>query len=119
MNEPISTCSEERASPAAPMGQDNATQPTGMNGARGPHDGSSAEPNRSTGAAPAADGAAQASTPPPQVARAEEMVDRLAERAAQFTSVWGRRLARVVGRVKEEAQDMWAEAQSIRRGDQP
>lgn len=58
-------------------------------------------------------------TPPPQVARAEEMVDRFADGVANFTSVWGRRLFRAAARVREEAQDLWAEAQSIRRGDQP
>jgi hypothetical protein len=54
----------------------------------------------------------------PQVARAEEMVDRFAERVASFTSTWGRHLWRVAARVREEAEDIWGEAQSIRRGDQ-
>jgi hypothetical protein len=55
----------------------------------------------------------------PQVARAEEIVDRLAARAAEVTSVWGRRLLRAASRIREEAEDVWAEAQSIRRGEQP
>jgi len=54
----------------------------------------------------------------PRVARAEQIVDRMAERVAGLTSVWGRRVLWLGTRIKEEAEDMWAEAQSIRRGDQ-
>jgi hypothetical protein len=54
----------------------------------------------------------------PRLARAEQIVDHLAERVAGFTSTWGRRVLWLGTRVKEEAEDMWAEAQSIRRGDQ-
>jgi hypothetical protein len=50
--------------------------------------------------------------------RAEQIVDGLAERVAGLTSRWGRRALWLGTRIKEEAQDMWAEAQSIRRGDQ-
>jgi hypothetical protein len=63
--------------------------------------------------------AASSSSGPSHTERAEEMVDRIAERVGQFTSVWGRKLSRAAARIKEEAQDLWAEAQSIRRGDQP
>jgi hypothetical protein len=52
------------------------------------------------------------------VARAEQLVDRFAEGIAGFTSRWGRRVLWLGTRIKEEAEDMWAEAQSIRRGDQ-
>ena len=52
-------------------------------------------------------------------ARAEEMVDRWSNNVSNFTSVWGRRLYRAAARVREEVQDFWAEAQSIRHGDQP
>jgi hypothetical protein len=51
--------------------------------------------------------------------RAEEIVDRVAERVSQLTSTWGRKLLRLTARVREEAEDIWAEAQSIRRGEQP
>jgi hypothetical protein len=51
--------------------------------------------------------------------RAEEIVDRVAERVSQLTSEWGRKLLRLAARAREEAEDIWAEAQSIRRGDQP
>jgi hypothetical protein len=56
---------------------------------------------------------------PSRVERAEEMVDHIAERVSDLTSRWGRRVVRVFSRIKEEAEDMWGEAQSIRRGDQP
>ncbi len=54
-----------------------------------------------------------------EMERAEEMVDRIAERLSHFTSVWGRKLLRVAARAREEAEDIWAEAQSIRRGETP
>jgi hypothetical protein len=54
-----------------------------------------------------------------RVQRAEVMVDRVAERVSDFTSRWGRRVVRVFSRIKEEAEDIWGEAQSIRRGKQP
>jgi hypothetical protein len=47
-----------------------------------------------------------------EVARAEQIADRTAERVAGFTSRWGRRL---LTRIQQEAEDIWAEAQSIRR----
>jgi hypothetical protein len=50
--------------------------------------------------------------------RAEEMVDRAAERVAEFTSLLKQKLSQVVARAREEAEDIWAEAQSIRRGEQ-
>jgi len=51
--------------------------------------------------------------------RAEEIVDRVAERVSQLTSEWGRKLLRLAARAREEAEDIWAEAHSIRRGEQP
>ena len=56
---------------------------------------------------------------PSRVERAEQMVDNIAESVSDFTSRWGRRVVRVLSRIKEEAEDIWGEAQSIRRGDQP
>ena len=52
------------------------------------------------------------------VDRAEQMVERVAENVSSFTAKWGRRAWSIVSRVREEAEDMWSEAQSIRRGDQ-
>jgi hypothetical protein len=62
------------------------------------------------------DGAADGAEDRSRMDRAEEMVDRIAERVAQFTSVWGRKLLKLGARAREEAEDMWAEAQNIRRG---
>lgn len=47
--------------------------------------------------------------------RAEEMVDWLGDRARHYTSVAGYYLLWAASRVREEAEDMWAEAQTIRR----
>jgi hypothetical protein len=60
-------------------------------------------------------GSATAHTP---VDRAERLVEQVAENVSAFTARWGRRAWSVVSRVREEAEDMWSEAQSIRRGDQ-
>jgi hypothetical protein len=54
-----------------------------------------------------------------QMERAEEMVDRIAERVSELTSVWGRKVLRLAARAREEAEDIWAEAQAIRRGETP
>ncbi len=51
--------------------------------------------------------------------RAEEMVDRIAEKVGQYTSIFGRQLLRLGARAREELEDMWAEAQEIRRRAQP
>lgn len=61
----------------------------------------------------------EAATEHTTVERAEEMVDHIAASVSNFTSIWGRRIVRMMSRVKEEAEDIWGEAQSIRRGDQP
>jgi hypothetical protein len=66
----------------------------------------------------ASNGNHDSAQPDATTARAEEMVDRWANNISQFTSVWGRRAYRAAARIREEAQDFWAEAQSIRRGDQ-
>lgn len=88
-----------------PGASDKASQAPGSNGA--------AHCQANSGAS-----AAGSEQPQPQVERAEEIVDRLAERVAHYTSVWGRQLWRASARIREEAEDLWAEAQSIRRGDQ-
>jgi hypothetical protein len=51
------------------------------------------------------------------VQRAEVLADRLGARVASFTTTIGRSLFRFGARVREEAEDIWAEAQNIRRGD--
>jgi hypothetical protein len=53
----------------------------------------------------------------PSVERAEEMVDHLGQRVGQMGAEAGQRLLRLAARTREEAEDIWAEAQSIRRRD--
>lgn len=48
--------------------------------------------------------------------RAEEAVDRAGERVGHFVSATGHGLLSFVARAREEAEDIWAEAQSIRNG---
>ncbi len=50
--------------------------------------------------------------------RAEVVVDRLGERVGQWLSVAGYQLRKAAARAREEAEDIWAEAQAIRRGEQ-
>ena len=47
--------------------------------------------------------------------RAEELVDRLGQRLSHFTSLASLQIQRTVARAREEAEDMWAEAQNIRQ----
>ena len=49
--------------------------------------------------------------------RAEEFVDRMGQRLSQVASLVALRLLKAAALVREEAEDVWAEAQSIRRGE--
>lgn len=51
----------------------------------------------------------------PATERAEELVDRLGESVGNFASLAGWRMLKVAAFVREEAEDVWAEAQSVRR----
>jgi hypothetical protein len=51
--------------------------------------------------------------------RAEELADRLGERISHYASLVGFKLMQFAARAREEAEDIWAEAQSLRRGEQP
>jgi hypothetical protein len=51
--------------------------------------------------------------------RAEEWVDRVAVRVGDATAFLGHELLRLGARVREEAEDIWAEAQNLRRGQRP
>jgi len=51
----------------------------------------------------------------PTTERAEEVVDRLGQRAGQIGAEVGQHLLRLAARAREEAEDIWAEAQNIRR----
>jgi hypothetical protein len=49
------------------------------------------------------------------VERAEQIADHLAEKCAAVTSACVRQLAWLTARAREAAEDLWAEAQSVRR----
>jgi hypothetical protein len=55
----------------------------------------------------------------PVMERAAEAADRLAENVRHYASIIGMKILRFAARVREEAEDIWAEAQSIRRGGPP
>ncbi len=46
--------------------------------------------------------------------RAEEMVDRWGEQVGQYVSAFGRNILKWAARAREEAEDIWAEAQALR-----
>jgi hypothetical protein len=52
---------------------------------------------------------------PQNMQRAEEMVDRLAENIGSYARWIGHQALRLAARAREEAEDIWAEADSIRR----
>jgi hypothetical protein len=47
--------------------------------------------------------------------RAEEMADRVGEKIGHYASVVGFKVLQFASRAREEFEDIWAEAQSIRR----
>jgi pyruvate/2-oxoglutarate dehydrogenase complex dihydrolipoamide acyltransferase (E2) component len=51
----------------------------------------------------------------PATERADELLTRAGQTAGIFASLLGRRIARVAAFAREEVEDMWAEAQSIRQ----
>lgn len=46
--------------------------------------------------------------------RAEELVDHLGEQVGQYVSALGHNILKWTARAREEAEDIWAEAQAIR-----
>jgi hypothetical protein len=50
--------------------------------------------------------------------RAEELADRLGEQVGQYVSAFGHNVLKWVARAREEAEDIWAEAQAIRERQQ-
>jgi hypothetical protein len=54
-------------------------------------------------------------TDPSRLERAEKLADRLAANVAVYASLWGRKLIRLTAHMRETVEDMWAEAQDIRR----
>ncbi len=55
----------------------------------------------------------------PAEERAEEFVNRAEQAMAHWTGLAALRLLKVAALAREAAEDMWAEAQSIRRGERP
>jgi hypothetical protein len=101
---------------ATPQGEENevdAHTPNGEKPGEHPHGGNG--PVERAEAPPAAKPAEEADNS--DMRRAEEMVDRMAERVGHYASVVGFKLMQWAARAREEAEDIWAEAQSIRRGD--
>jgi hypothetical protein len=47
--------------------------------------------------------------------QAEELADHIMERAGYYTAWLGRAITRLAARAREEASDIWAEADHIRR----
>jgi hypothetical protein len=47
------------------------------------------------------------------------MVDRMAERVGRFTGKIGHNFLWLVTRAREEVEDIWAEAQALRRRQRP
>lgn len=47
-------------------------------------------------------------------AKAEELVEAMAQRVGQFAALAGLQIQMTAARVREEAEDIWAEAQNIR-----
>ena len=119
MSSPESLPLEDRAGASAPPAE--ACALPGEPARNGPtHPAGAPEPG------PAAEKSADTSEPSSakaepeersRVDRAEEVVDRLALQMATFTSFLGRKIIHIAARVREEAEDLWAEAQNIRRGD--
>ncbi len=55
----------------------------------------------------------------PAEERAEELVDRAGQTLAHWVGLAALRLLKVAALAREAAEDVWAEAQSIRRGERP
>jgi hypothetical protein len=47
--------------------------------------------------------------------RSEELVDRMVQRLSSFASLAGLQAQKAASRIREEAEDIWAEAQNIRQ----
>ena len=68
---------------------------------------------------PPAGHAADGPAPSPAMRRAEELADRLGEQVSHYAALLGHKLMQFAARLREEAEDIWEEAQSIRRGERP
>ncbi len=70
-----------------------------------------------TAAASQGNGAPRKPAQEDSMRRAEEMIDNMGEQVGQFAAKLGHQLLRFTARAREELEDIWAEAQSLRRGD--
>lgn len=64
------------------------------------------------------DAQAGAGEAPPAMERAETLVDEAGERLNQWGHAAGHQLQVIFARLREEGEDIWAEAQTIRRPEQ-
>ncbi len=55
----------------------------------------------------------------PAEERAEELVDRVGQTMTHWAGLAALRILKVTALAREAAEDVWAEAQSIRRGERP
>ncbi len=55
----------------------------------------------------------------PATVRAEETLDQVGERLGAFAATVGHRVRKATALAREEAEDIWAEAQSLRHKDVP
>jgi hypothetical protein len=88
---------EEPSSPAGLAGEGN-----GVQGAKGTQQAPGNAPEK-----------------PPVMQRAEELADDLGQRIGHYASIVGFKILQFAARAREEAEDIWAEAQNIRRGNRP
>jgi hypothetical protein len=51
----------------------------------------------------------------PATVRAEVLLDQMGERVGRFLSTAGQEIRKATARAREEAEDIWAEAQNMRR----
>src|ERR1700677_4053511 len=63
---------------------------------------------------PAADPAAPEGADKSALKRAEELEDVIAARVAAVSSAWARKAMQLAAHLREAAEDVWAEAQTIR-----
>jgi enoyl-CoA hydratase/carnithine racemase len=63
-------------------------------------------------------GDVQANVPPSksEMERAQEIADKIGAAVSEFSLKWGWKLLQAGAVVRESVEDIWAEAQSIRRG---
>jgi hypothetical protein len=81
--------------------------------------GDHAEKTETNSADPGTTGTAEPAAQSSRVAQAEQTIDQFATKVANFTSYLGKSFLWAGSRVREAAADFWAEAQSVRHGDQP